>query len=153
MRGQPGSPGAAANHVTIRPMNKADAPELLRLVRAIVSFERGQNFQLDETELVRRGFGGRPEFGAYLADTGAGTLADMAVHYEVPFMHTLEPLLMLKWLYVDPEYRGGRCRSETDAADGSARACNGTCEVLLVCAERQPSGAVFLPQPWCDRGP
>ncbi len=23
-------------------------------------------------------------------------------------MHTLEPLLMLKWLYVDPAYRGGR---------------------------------------------
>jgi len=63
---------------------------------------------LDEAELLRRGFGERAEFGAYVADAGAGSLAGMAVHYEIPFMHTLRPLLMLKWLYVDPECRGGR---------------------------------------------
>lgn len=94
--------------IAIRPMNESDAPELLRLMRAIVSFERGENFNLNEAELLRRGFGERPEFGAYVADTGPGSLAGMAVHYEIPFMHTLQPLLMLKWLYVDPEYRGGR---------------------------------------------
>jgi diamine N-acetyltransferase len=94
--------------VTIRPMTESDVPELLRLMHAIVSFERGQNFSLDEAELVRRGFGERPEFGAYVADAGPGALAGMAVHYEIPFMHTLRPLLMLKWLYVDPEWRGGR---------------------------------------------
>jgi diamine N-acetyltransferase len=77
-------------------------------MRAIVSFERGQNFSLDEAELLRRGFGEKPEFGAYVADAGAGALAGMAVHYEIPFMHTLKPLLMLKWLYVDPGYRGDR---------------------------------------------
>ena len=32
----------------------------------------------------------------------------MAVHYEIPFMHTLRPLLMMKWLYVDPQWRGAR---------------------------------------------
>ena len=91
-------------------MNESDVPELLRLMRAIVGFERGQNFSFDEAELLRRGFGKRPEFGAYVADagTGTGSLAGMAVHYEIPFMHTLQPLLMLKWLYVDPECRGGR---------------------------------------------
>jgi ribosomal protein S18 acetylase RimI-like enzyme len=93
---------------TIRSMNERDVPELLRLTRALVSFERGQNFNLDEGELLRRGFGERPEFGAYVADTGTGSLAGIAVHYEIPFMHTLQPLLMLKWLYVDPECRGGR---------------------------------------------
>jgi ribosomal protein S18 acetylase RimI-like enzyme len=98
----------AVTVVTIRPMNESDVPELLRLMRAIVSFERGQNFSLDEAELLRRGFGERPEFGAYVADTGPRSLAGMAVHYEIPFMHTLQPLLMLKWLYVDPECRGGR---------------------------------------------
>src|ERR1700761_4195360 len=101
------SPRAAAA-VTIRTMTESDVPELLRLMRAIVSFERGQDFSLNEAELLRRGFGERPEFGAYVADTGAGSLAGMAVHYEIPFMHTLQPLLMLKWLYVDPQYRGGR---------------------------------------------
>jgi ribosomal protein S18 acetylase RimI-like enzyme len=94
--------------ITIRPMNERDVPELLRFMRAIVSFERGQNFSLDKAELLRRGFGKRPEFGAYVADAGTGSLAGMAVHYEIPFMHTLQPLLMLKWLYVDPECRGGR---------------------------------------------
>lgn len=94
--------------VTIRPMQEADVPELLRLMRAIVSFERGQDYRLNEAELVRRGFGVRPEFGAYVADIGDGALAGMAVHYEIPFMHTLRPLLMLKWLYVAPGYRGGR---------------------------------------------
>jgi ribosomal protein S18 acetylase RimI-like enzyme len=92
--------------ITIRPMNEGDAPELLRLMRAIVSFERGLDFSLDEAELLRRGFGERPEFGAYVADGGTGSLVGMAVHYEIPFMHTLRPLLMMKWLYVDPEYRG-----------------------------------------------
>ena len=94
--------------ITIRPMNESDVTELLRLMRAIVSFERGQNFNLNEAELLRRGFGERPEFGAFVADTGVGSLAGMAVHYEIPFMHSLQPLLMLKWLYVDPEFRGGR---------------------------------------------
>src|SRR6202521_2073181 len=76
--------------ITIRPMNESDVPELLRLMRAIVSFERGQNFSFDEVELLRRGFGKRPEFRAYVADAGTGSLAGMAVRYEIPFMHTLQ---------------------------------------------------------------
>ena len=94
--------------VNIRPMNESDAPELIRLMRAIVGFERGQNFNLTEADLLRFGFGKQPAFGAYVADARTGSLAGMAVYYEIPFMHTLQPLLMLKWLYVDPEYRGGR---------------------------------------------
>jgi diamine N-acetyltransferase len=89
-------------------MTESDVPELLRLMRALVSFERGQDFRLDEAALLRLGFGERPEFGAYVADAGPGTLAGMAVHYEIPFMHTLQSLLMMKWLYVDPEWRGAR---------------------------------------------
>lgn len=94
--------------VTIRPMRESDVSELLRLMRALVSFERGENFRLDEADLVRLGFGERPQFGAYVADAGEGRLVGMAVHYEIPFMHTLQPLLMMKWLYVDPEWRGAR---------------------------------------------
>ena len=65
-------------------MNERDVPELLRLMRAIVSFERGQDFSLNEAELLRRGFGERPEVGAYVADVGPGSLAGMAVHHEIP---------------------------------------------------------------------
>lgn len=94
--------------VTIRPMIEHDLPELIRLMRALVTFERGKDFNLTEAELLRRGFGPQPEFGAYVADPGNGKLVGMAVHYEIPFMHTMQPLLMMKWLYVDPECRGGR---------------------------------------------
>ncbi|MCO6416521.1 GNAT family N-acetyltransferase [Siccirubricoccus sp. KC 17139] len=82
-------------------------PELRRLMEGIVTYERGSDFRLTDKELLRRGFGKHPEFGAFVADRGGGRLVGMAVHYEIPFMHTLEPLLMMKWLFVDTEHRGG----------------------------------------------
>ncbi|HEY4251342.1 MAG TPA: GNAT family N-acetyltransferase [Roseomonas sp.] len=94
--------------VEIRSMTREDVPELLRLMAGIVAYEHGSDFRLTEAELLRRGFGERPEFGAFVADRGDGRLIGMAVHYEIPFMHTLEPLLMMKWLFVDQEHRGGR---------------------------------------------
>jgi GNAT superfamily N-acetyltransferase len=94
------------NDVAIRSMARKDMPELLRLMESLVTYERGTDFRLTEAELVRRGFGERPEFGAFVADRGDGRLAGMAVHYEIPFMHTLQPLLMMKWLFVDPDMRG-----------------------------------------------
>ncbi|MBE9603403.1 GNAT family N-acetyltransferase [Acetobacteraceae bacterium H6797] len=51
------------------------------------------------------GFGPVPEFGAFVADDGMGRLLGMAVHYQIPFMHQMRPLLMMKWLYVAPEAR------------------------------------------------
>ena len=94
--------------VRIRSMAREDIPELLRLMEGIVTYERGSDFRLTEAELLRRGFGERPEFGAFVADRGDGRLAGMAVHYEIPLMHTLQPLLMMKWLFVDPDMRGRR---------------------------------------------
>ena len=94
------------NNVRIRSMARNDMPELLRLMESLVTYERGTDFRLTEAELVRRGFGERPEFGAFVADRGDGRLAGMAVHYEIPLMHTLQPLLMMKWLFVDPDMRG-----------------------------------------------
>ena len=92
--------------VGIRPMEQQDMAELLRLMKGIVTYERGSDFRLTETELLRRGFGERPEFGAFVADRGGGRLAGMAVYYEIPFMHALQPLLMMKWLFVDSDVRG-----------------------------------------------
>jgi len=87
-------------NVRIRAMAREDVPELLRLMEGIVTYERGGGFQLTGADLLR------PEFGAFVADRGDGRLAGMAVHYEIPFMHTLQPLLMMKWLFVDQELRG-----------------------------------------------
>ena len=92
--------------VPIRPVARADMRELLRLMEGIVAYEGGTDFRLTEAELLRRGFGDRPEFGAFVADRGDGRLCGMAVHYEIPLMHTLEPLLMMKWLFVDADARG-----------------------------------------------
>ena len=94
-----------SDELQIRPMARSDVPELLRLMEGIVSYERGTGFRLTEAELMRRGFGERPEFGAFVADRGDGRLGGMAVHYEIPFMHTLQPLLMMKWLFVDSDLR------------------------------------------------
>jgi len=96
----------AEDDIRIRIMVREDLPELLRLMEGIVRFERGSDFRLSQAELLRRGFGERPEFGAFVADRGDGRLVGMAVHYEIPFMHTLQPLLMMKWLFVDDEVRG-----------------------------------------------
>lgn len=94
-----------SDELQIRSMMRSDVPELLRLMEGIVSYERGTGFRLTEAELMRRGFGERPEFGAFVADRGDGRLGGMAVHYEIPFMHTLQPLLMMKWLFVDADLR------------------------------------------------
>ena len=93
------------HEIEIRSMVRGDVPELLRLMQGIVAYERGTGFRLTEAELLRRGFGERPEFGAFVADRGDGRLGGMAVHYEIPFMHTLQPLLMMKWLFVDADLR------------------------------------------------
>jgi GNAT superfamily N-acetyltransferase len=93
--------------VKIRTAVRADVAELLRLMNGIVTYERGRDFRLEESDLMKRGFGERPEFGAFVADAGDGRLVGMAVHYEIPFMHTLQPLLMMKWLFVDPDVRSG----------------------------------------------
>jgi len=95
-----------ASAIAIRPARPEDCGELLRLMHGIVHFERGTDFRLTEEELLHRGFGAHPEFGAFVADRGNGQLVGMVVHYEIPFMHTLRPLLMMKWLYVDPALRG-----------------------------------------------
>lgn len=92
----------------IRSMRPADAPELLRLTHALVGFAFGAGVTFDEAEVLKRGFGPNPDFGAFVADAGDGALVGMAVFYEMPFMHLLRPILVLKWLYVDPSHRGSR---------------------------------------------
>ncbi len=111
-----------SDELQIRSLMRTDLPELLRLMEGIVTYERGTRFRLTEGELLRRGFSDRPEFGAFVADRGDGRLGGMAVHYEIPFMHTLQPLLMMKWLFVDPDFAQRRRWPAIDAAHGTSRA-------------------------------
>lgn len=87
-------------------MKVQDIPELLRLMEAIVLFEGDTDFNLSRSDLLSRGFGKNPQFGAIVADAGNNRLVGIAVHYIIPFMHNLKPSLMLKWLYVDSNQRG-----------------------------------------------
>lgn len=87
-------------------MKVQDIPEVLRLMKAIVFFEGDTDFSLSESDLLSRGYGKNPQFGAIVADAGNDKLAGIAVHYIIPFMHNLQPSLMLKWLYVDTNQRG-----------------------------------------------
>jgi hypothetical protein len=48
MKNPPVSRSRADSSVVIRPMQESDVPELLRLMRALVSFEPGQDFRLGE---------------------------------------------------------------------------------------------------------
>ena len=92
----------------IRPMIRADIPELLAMMSALVAFERGKDFRFDELELLRRGFGDKPEFGAFVAERSGRGLVGFTAYYEIPFMHSLKPLLMMKWLFVKPDCRGAK---------------------------------------------
>lgn len=92
--------------IIIREMRKADIPEVLRLMEAVVIFEGDTDFSLTEIDLLNRGFGDRPEFGAIVAEGTQNQLIGIAVHYNIPFMHNHNPSLMLKWLYVDANQRG-----------------------------------------------
>ncbi|HEY6184583.1 MAG TPA: GNAT family N-acetyltransferase [Terriglobales bacterium] len=89
-------------------MRVDDVPELLCMMRELAIFERQTDFQLTEEELSTRGFGERPEFGAFVAEVttdGVRRLAAYAAHYMILFKNDLHPTLVLKGLYVDPNHR------------------------------------------------
>ncbi|MFI4979454.1 MAG: GNAT family N-acetyltransferase [Nevskiales bacterium] len=94
--------------IQVRDALHTDIPDLLRLMRALATFEGYRaDFAVTARDLAVRGFGPRPEFHAKLAiDTQTDTAAGMVVYYLVPFTYDLRPTLVLKELYVDSGYRG-----------------------------------------------
>lgn len=95
---------------TTRRAVAADAPELLRLMRALAEFEGyADRFAVTEAELLARGLGTvdtAPEFVAFVTGTRGHRLAGMAVVVERAFTFDLRPSLLLKELYVDEDARG-----------------------------------------------
>ena len=142
----------SSHSAVIRPMTRSDIPELLRLMRALVAFERGTDFRLDEAELLRRGFGEQADFGAFVADVG-GAVVGFAAYYEIPFMHSLQPLLMMKWLFVDPERRGAGIGEQLLRRMTEHARSHRSQEVLLVRPQRQPSRAEILSRLWSNPRP
>lgn len=98
------------NPVTVRRAEAADAPQLLCLMRALAVFEGyADRFAVTEAALLARGLdvaaSAAPQFIAFVADTGIGTLAGMAVLVERAFTLDLRPSVLLKELYVDADSR------------------------------------------------
>lgn len=97
------------SRVAIRRAGEADAPELLRLMRALAEFEGyADRFAVTEATLIDRGLDttlASPQFIAFVAPAAGGGLAGMAVIVERAFTFDLRPSLLLKELYVDPASR------------------------------------------------
>jgi GNAT superfamily N-acetyltransferase len=97
------------NTVVVRRAGVADAPELLRLMRALAEFEGyADRFAVTEAALIERGLDASlasPQFAAFVAPVAGGGLAGMAVVVERAFTFDLRPSLLLKELFVDPASR------------------------------------------------
>ena len=91
----------------IRVITPADIPQFRRMMVTHNDFEGMPDMALTESDLHERAFGPAPEYGAFVADAGAPRgLAGFASHYDLPFKNDRRPTLVLKNLWVDPDYRG-----------------------------------------------
>ncbi len=99
---------AATEQRQIRAFEAADVPELLQMMRGLAVFEGYfEEFCVTAEDLVKRGLSAQPDFYAWVcAEPGAQLLSGMAVTYIIPWTYDLKPTLVMKELFVKPEYRG-----------------------------------------------
>jgi len=91
----------------IRDMVPADIPQFRRMMATHNDFEGMPPMALTEVDLHERAFGPVPEYGAFVADAGAPRgLVGFASHYSLTFKNDGRPTLVLKNLWIDPDYRG-----------------------------------------------
>ncbi len=99
--------GDAMTSVAIRVMTPADIPQFRRMMATHSAFEGMPDMSLTEADLHDRAFGPIPEYGAFVADADAPRgLTGFASHYDLPFKNDGRPTLVLKNLWVDPDFRG-----------------------------------------------
>lgn len=87
----------------------ADAPALLKLIRALAEFEKLSPPDAEaEARLIEDGFGPRPRFEAWLAWVeGTAEPVGYAVLFETYSTFLARPTLYLEDIFVLPEFRGG----------------------------------------------
>ncbi|MEI2296555.1 GNAT family N-acetyltransferase [Ensifer sp. MJa1] len=94
-----------ASPLTVRPFERRDVTEVLRLMRGLAVFEGYiEKFSVTETDLINHGLGEAPRFGVLVADLD-GRVVGIAVHYVIPWTYDLKPTLVLKELFVDETAR------------------------------------------------
>ncbi len=94
-----------ASPLTVRPFDRQDVADVLRLMRDLAVFEGYiDEFRVTERDLIEHGLGDNPRFGVLVADLG-GRAVGIAVHYIIPWTYDLKPTLVLKELFVDETAR------------------------------------------------
>lgn len=96
------------NPITIRRAEREDADALLALIVALAEFEHLPPPDVDaQARLVADGFGARPRYEAYLAETGeTNGPAGYAFVFETYSTFLARPTLYLEDLFVMPQWRG-----------------------------------------------
>ena len=91
--------------LSIRPANANDAGLLRTLIRELAEYERGLDLvMIEETDLMRDGFGTNPRFRALIAESD-GRPAGYALFF--PYYSTwVGPGLFLEDLFVRAQFRG-----------------------------------------------
>ena len=88
----------------IRPATIQDAPLIYRMIRELAEFERESHLcVIEESDLIRDGFGDDPKFSALVAEWG-GLAAGYAVFFNC-YSTWVGPELYLEDLYVRPDFR------------------------------------------------
>jgi GNAT superfamily N-acetyltransferase len=91
---------------TIRPATAGDAPDLLRLIRALAVYEKLEHLCVgNEAMLVDALFGPRPAAEALIAVRG-GRAVGFALFFTTFSTFLCKPGLYLEDLFVEPEHRG-----------------------------------------------
>jgi GNAT superfamily N-acetyltransferase len=94
--------------LSIRPATRDDVSTILRLVRALATYEREPDAVVaTEADFLRDGFGDRPMFHVLLAEWG-GEAVGFAFYFFAYSTWTGTPVLFLEDLFVDPEHRKKR---------------------------------------------
>jgi GNAT superfamily N-acetyltransferase len=99
---------AGTKEFLIRPHIRADAKQLLGLMKKLAKFEGYiDDFNVNEAAILKQGFGENPLFHAFVAESsGNGKLIGMAISYVLSWTYDLKPTLVLKELFVEDHARG-----------------------------------------------
>ena len=92
--------------VIIREFRHDDIADLLGMMRDLANFEGYlDDFRVGAKDLENFGLTKNPSFQAHVAQTPTGELAGMAVTYIVPWTYDMQTTLVMKELYVKPQWR------------------------------------------------
>jgi GNAT superfamily N-acetyltransferase len=96
----------AATHYRLRPAEKTDVPELLRLIHALAVYEKLEDMAAGTPELLQAAlFGARPACEAIMAERQWRAVG-FALFFTTFSTFLCKPGIYLEDLFVEPEHRG-----------------------------------------------